>query len=50
MAKAEEVVLEEQEEEYEKWLESVVIADKEGVPLIPELVEDEDEGEDGGEE
>lgn len=34
------------EEEFNEWLESVVMTDGEGVPVTPKLVEDKDEGED----
>lgn len=36
-----------EEEEFDEWLDSVVIVDDEGVPIEPKLIEDEDEGEDG---
>ena len=36
-----------EEEEYHDWLESNTIGDKDGVPIAPKLVDDEDEGEDG---
>jgi len=38
---------EKEEQEFNDWLESVVLVDDEGMPLTPVLVVDEDEGEDG---
>lgn len=41
---------EKEEQEFNDWLESVVLVDDEGMPLAPVLVVDEDEGEDGATE
>lgn len=41
--------IEDEEKEFGEWVESAVIVDKEGVPLVPELIDDKDMGEDGDE-
>lgn len=41
---------EDEEKDFDDWIESIAVVDKDNVPIRPELVVDEDQGEDGDSE